>query len=319
MQPINQTSAGTAQLENQARAQGQALQNQYNRQAGQTYGEYQQQRGQANQAYQNLLNYTKNLPNYGQLYGQYQQGQENQLGYNPQTMQNYAKNATTLAETMANLPQAVQQQGNYSGATAGQIAQNYAAQAPQIAQAQAGTNAGLQNYLNMYQAASGAAQQQAQNALAGQQLASQNYQTLYSEANKQMATAGQVLNNIEGLQQQQGYLTAQQVSAYQNARNNYISAQAAAENAAANMISAQANAAKINQQVAYMNKIQGAMQRLYGNNWQVAMAELAQGQSPNVPTAGGQGGININVGGNAPLQSSNLGSLGAAGSGVLQP
>jgi hypothetical protein len=71
-----------------------------------------------------------------------------------------------------------------------------------------------------------------------------------------MQTSGQVLNQIQQLQQQQGYLTANQVSSYQQAYNSYMEAQAAQEQASASMLQAKAQSAQINQQVAMMNAVQ---------------------------------------------------------------
>jgi hypothetical protein len=131
-------------------------------------------------------------------------------------------NATTLSETMAGLPNAVNQMGNYSGATAGQIAQNYGNLAPGIATAQAGNNTALANQQAAY-----AAGQTGANNITGQQLTGAN--DLYTNAVNQMQAIGSVLNNIQNLQQQQGYLTAEQVNQYQSAYNQYQQAQSVAQ------------------------------------------------------------------------------------------
>ena len=69
--PPNQTAAGTAQLEQQARQQGQQLQTQYNQQAGQYSNLYNQQNATANQYGQNLESASQNAPqNYMNYLGQ---------------------------------------------------------------------------------------------------------------------------------------------------------------------------------------------------------------------------------------------------------
>jgi hypothetical protein len=264
--PTNQ--AATSQLIGQAQSKGQQLQNQYDTQSAQTQQQYQQTYGQAQQAYQNLQNYNQQLANtnYGDVFAQRQQQQQGQLGYNPATTQQAATNLTAGENIMAQLPQATNQMGNYSGATAGQETQNYSNMAGNINAQLTNANNALQNQLGMYTAAAGAANQQATQQLAGAQLASQNYQALYTQANQQMATAGQTMTQIEQLQQSQGYATAQQVAAYQGAYNDYIKAQAAAEQASAAMVSAQAQANLQNQQAQYQKMqnqtIQQAMDQI---------------------------------------------------------
>lgn len=226
------SAANTNQLVGQAQSQGNALQQGYNAQVPGLQNQYNQSYNQANQAYGNLLSYNQSLP---QNYLNYTNQIAGQNGYNPQAMTNDMRNATTLSETMANLPQATSQMGNYSGATAGQVASNYARMAPNIATAQAGANTAL----GQQQAAYAAGQTGAQN-ITGQQTS--NYQALYSQANTQMANAGNVMQQIQAQQQNQGYLTAEQVAAYQNAYSGYISAQASAQQASAAMTQAQAYA-----------------------------------------------------------------------------
>lgn len=246
---VNQAVAG-------AQAQGQQLQSQYNQQAGQQYGNYQNATNQANSAYQNLSNYNSSLQDPSQMYSQDLGNAQQMYGFNPQDLLKANQNLANSQTTLANLPQATQQQGNYYGTTAGAMANNYASQAGNIQNVIAGQG----NAVNAFQSVLGATQnqanQQATLGLQGEQLKSQNYQALYSTATQQMQTAGQTLSQIEQLQQQQGYLTAQQVNQYQSAYNGYVAAQAAAEQASASMISAQAQASQVNQQVAMMQQVQ---------------------------------------------------------------
>ena len=64
-----------------------------------------------------------------------------------------------------------------------------------------------------------------------------------------MQTSEKAMNDIETLQQNQGYATAQQVSAYQNAYSNWVTAQANAESAAASMLTAQSTKALNDQKI----------------------------------------------------------------------
>ena len=213
------SASNTATLTQNAIQNGNNLQNQYNSQAATQYGNYTGAQNNANSAYGNLSSLTSSLPsNYLNYTNQIAQAN----GYNPQTLQNSLNNATTLSETMAGLPNAVNQMGNYSGATAGQIAQNYGNLAPGIATAQAGNNTALANQQAAY-----AAGQTGANNITGQQLTGAN--DLYTNAVNQMQAIGSVLNNIQNLQQQQGYLTAEQVNQYQSAYNQYQQAQSVAQ------------------------------------------------------------------------------------------
>lgn len=275
MSPTSQ--ANTNQLINQAEATGSQLQNQYNTQSAQTQQQYQDTYNQANQAYQNLQGYNNQIANtnYGQVYQQNETAQQQQLGYDPAQAKQAndlalqaVQGATTAENIMGALPQATNQMSNYSGATAGQVAGNYANMSQNInAQATNASNL-LQNaqgeqgaMTGEFNAAAGAANQQVTQQLAGQTLASQNYQALYSNATQEMQTAGQTMTQIEQLQQQQGYVTAQQVAAYQNAYNGYISAQASAEQASAAMVQAKASANLANQQAAYQQMQNSTLQQ----------------------------------------------------------
>lgn len=257
----------------QAQAQGQALQNQYNQQAGQQYGVFQNSQNQANQAYQNYQNYNNTLGNYGDKYGQYLTGAQQMYGFNPADLLQANKTLANTQTTLANLPQAVQQQGNYYGTTAGAQTNNYANQAGSLQAVLAGQTNAVNAYKDVLGATQNQANQQATLGLQGEQLKSQNYSNLYQNSVSQMQTAGQVLNQLQTLQQQQGYVTAQQVKAYQDAYSQYVSAQAAATQASAAMIQAQAQAAQINQQIsafdAYKNS--PAYQNYLGNGTNITI------------------------------------------------
>lgn len=289
----NPVNPYTSQISS-AMNQGQQNQAALNNQVTQLQGQQGQSYNQANSAYGNLTNYANTLP---QNYMSDMSQIGGMMGYNPSTTQHAAQGLTSAENIMNALPGAVNQMGNYSGATAGQVAQNYGNMAGNISGQVTNANNALQNQLGMF----GQMQTGAQN-ITGQQEAA--YGTAYSTAVNQYQQASSVMSNIENLQQQQGYVTAHQVQAYNAA---YASQQAAQQSAATAYAQAQSGA-QTQQQVGYMSNIQQAMQSLYGNNWQVALAELSKGANPNVPTAS----PNITTSTGTPAPSMALG--GAAGS-----
>ena len=232
--------SSTAQLNNDvtgAMNQGAANQSMYNAQVPQLQSQYNQAQGQANQygsQYSNFLNqlpqnYTSDMNQIGSM-----------MGYNPQTTQNAAQGLTSAENIMGALPQAVNQMGNYSGATAGQVAQNYGNMAGNISQQVTNANNALQNQLGMF----GQMQTGAQN-ITGQQTT--GYGQLYSTAVNQMQTAAQTMQQIETLQQSQGTATAGQIASYNQAYQSYQQAQlAAAQIAEASKATTPAAAAKSN-------------------------------------------------------------------------
>ena len=284
MNPNLTTQAGTQQLINQAYQQGQALQNQFNQQSSQLQGQYGQdvnaanyQRGvannqlsQANSAYQNLLNYTQNLPStytkdIGTVGGA--------LGYNPALTSAASQNSANIAEAYANVPRAAQQMSNYSGATAGQETQNLSNMASNLSGANAQANQLYQNQLAAQANVLGGVNQIVNNQqtgygnlLTGANATLQGANQLYSNAVNQMQTAGQTMQQIESLQQQQGVLTSQQVTAYQNAYTNYMQAKAAAaaSYAAANASNAKARASNLASYGAYQKLMPTMAQRQGG-------------------------------------------------------
>lgn len=243
------------QQANVAQAQGQARQRALDTQARQAQGQYGQTFNQANQAYGNLLNYTKNLQSGQDLYNQQLNQAQNQYGFNPGDLLKANQAIARTQTTLANLPQAIQQQGNYYGTTAGSEAANYGAQAGNLN----AVEQGQANAANAFQQTLAATQNQANQAAAlglqSQQLGSQNYQALYSQANQQAATAAQNMQAIEGMAQQQGYLTAEQTAQYWNSYNGYVSANAAAKQASAALISANASAQLQNLEYQQLQKL----------------------------------------------------------------
>lgn len=237
MNPTLMSQAGTQGLISHAYQQGQALQNQYNQQAGQLQGQYQTDvnqknaaYNQANSAYGNLLNYTQNLPStYMQDIGSVGRS----LGYNPALTSTASQNSANLAEAYANAPKAVQQMGNYSGATAGQETQNLNNMSGQLSGASAQANQLYQNQLAAQQNVLGGVNTLVNNQTTGYSNALTGASNIYQGATSAMQSAGQTMASIENLQQKQGYVTAEQMNQYQSAYNGYVTAQAAAQKAAA--------------------------------------------------------------------------------------
>jgi len=232
---------------NRVQQNGANLQNQFNQQAGTATAQYGQdvnnsnaQRQQANSAYGNLLNYTNNLPSYRNMYQNYFNQSTSALGYNAKTTQNAANNLTAGENIMSSLPQAANQAGNYSGATAGQVSQDYQNMSNSINRMVTNANNAMKNQLGMYNAAQGYATGASNTAINGETAKIGGYNDLLTGANatyqnavNQQNIASQQMNNIEKLQANQGYLTAEQTTAYQNARSNYLQSQAALQQAAA--------------------------------------------------------------------------------------
>jgi hypothetical protein len=229
---------------------GSQLQSQYNKQASQQYSAYQNTQKQANSAYSNLSNYNKGMADPQQLYNQAVSQAQAAQGFDPHTLATATQNLTQSQNALGALNTAAQQGVNGYGLTGAQLAGRYASMTQPLQGVVSAQNNAVGNLQQLYQNSLTQGQQSASLGFQGEQLKSQNYQSLYQNAVGQMQTTGQTLKEIENLQQQQGYLTAQQVSAYQNAYSGYVSAQAAQQQASAAMVQAQAQSHLNNQQAA---------------------------------------------------------------------
>lgn len=206
--------------------------NQFNNQSQQYGGQYEASRQAANTAQQNLQNYTNNMADPGQLYGQYLQNAQQMYGFNPQDLLRANKALANTQTTIANLPQAVAQQGNYYGTTAGAQTNNYAQQAGNlngVLQGQANAAGAFQNVLGATQQQ---ANQQATLGYQGEQLKSQNLESLYNNALSQQTAAKDQMQYFANLYQQQGSLSAQQAAQYGAAQASYAQASQASAQAA---------------------------------------------------------------------------------------
>lgn len=244
------TQAATNTDVSNAYSQGQQLQNLYNTQSTQLAGQYQDAYGGAQNAQSQLQGYTNQIAgqNYGNVYGQDLSQAQSMYGFDPTQLLKANQALANTNTTLANLPQAAQQQGNYYGTTAGQQAGNYSNMAGNLN----GVLAGQTNAVNAYQqvlaATQNQANQQTTQQLNGQQLALTGYNNAAGNATNIMQQAQSAMSNIEQLAQQQGGATAQQVAAYQNAYSQLVSAQAASTTAGATSQLDAAQAALLNQQ-----------------------------------------------------------------------
>lgn len=201
-----------------------------------------------NQAAQNtmgaqnsLSDYQKNMVDPAKMYGNYLQGAQQMYGFNPQDLLQAQKSMANTNTTIANLPQASQQQGNYYGTTAGAMANNYQQQAGNLQALLAGQG----NAVNAYQGVLGATQNQANQqaglGLQGQQLNVQALNDILSNALGFQNSQGNMVTNARGEQSDYGsYLNAQQ-----QARAAIMSAQAQQQSAAASAAYNQQQAAQI--------------------------------------------------------------------------
>lgn len=179
--------------------------------------------GEADAARKNLENYSRNIQDYGKLYEQNLGQAEQRYGFNPADLQKAQRALAVTNTTIANLPEAIRQAGNYYGTTTGGFTNAYQQAAGRLQ----GLAAGQSNMVNSYQAAIAASQALA-NAQAGY--------TVMSEKQKQEA-----LNQIadyalksQGLSQELqigagGYQTGIAEAQSQRLQAQAIAAQAAAQ------------------------------------------------------------------------------------------
>ena len=219
---------------NNARNQGNALQNQYNQQAGQAQGQYQQAYGQQQNAASQLQDYTKQIAgqNYGNIYGQDLSNAQSMYGFDPKSLALANKNLLQTQTAMQYAPQASTQAGNYYGGTAGQAENAYQNMAGNLNTTLANQSNAVGQYQNLLSATQNQANQQTTQQLAGQAQALGGYEAVAQNYTNIANNAAQTMTAIEKLQQDQGTVTAGQITAYQNAYSNYVTAQAAASQAA---------------------------------------------------------------------------------------
>jgi hypothetical protein len=264
------SAAYETQRVNQAQNLGSTLQAQDNAGVANTQGQFNQANANANTTYGNMSNYISNLPSYRNLYQNYFKNGSSALGYNPSTTQSAANNLTAGENIMSNLPAEANQAGNYSGATAGQVAQNYQNMAGAINPMLANANHAMTNQLGMYNAANTFANNASNTAISGEQAKLGGYNNLYGDVNQQMGNIGNVLNNYVTNQQTQGTATQNQISHAQGSYANYLQSSAAAN-------ASNAQAAQTTQQVNMANQVHSLVNTIMGGN--ATPAQKAQAQA----------------------------------------
>lgn len=276
---------------NQAQSAGNANQQALNAQSSQLQGQYGQSVNNANSAQTNATNAANSVENGGQLYGQNLATQEQQTGFNPQDLTTANKNLTAIQNQVAYAPTAAQQTGNYYGTTAGGTSNIYSGLMQNLNPGLTNATNSVGNLTNEYGQLTNAANQQAGLTVQSEQNKASDLASVYANAVSQMQAAGSTMSNIENLQQQQGFITAQTAAQYQNAYSNYISAQAAAQNASAAMLTAQAGSQLTNAQTVAQKALNTANANLNNpqssNNSSIAGVFGGGGNLQGVPVKAG--------------------------------
>ncbi len=231
-----------------------------------------------------LQNYQATMPDLQKVYQGALGGAQQMYGFNPQDLAKAQKVLAQTQTTLANLPQAVQQQGNYYGTTAGQVANNYAQQSGVLQNVLAGQT----NAVGQYQSLLGATQAQAQQEQAAQAAYEQN----------RLGALQNLVANALGFQTQQQNqegVTQTQMSNYGGYLNALRNAQAAMVGARGQAASGQAALIQAQQAVQQYNAIKSAAQALYGNQWASALGQMLSGGQVTVPQAGRPNNSNSNL------------------------
>ena len=226
---------------NAARTQGNALQNQFNQQANQSYGQYQQAYGQQQGAQSTLADYSKQLANQnaGDQYKQAFQSYQQQYAPNLQNvMSSDMASAGQLGGQLSQANQQFNQAGGVGGygLSAGQLGNYEQGVLQPLQTGLTSTNAQLNAANQVFGNLSSAANQQTTQQLAGQQQGLSGYEAAAQNATNIAQQAASTMQDIELLQQNQGRVTSDQITNYQNAYSTYIQAQAAAQSASAQML-----------------------------------------------------------------------------------
>lgn len=194
---------------------------------------YNQAAGNTQAAQNNLSSYQKNMVDPSQMYAQNLTNAQQMYGFDPKALLAANQNLAHTQTVMANLPQAVQQQGAYYGTTAGAEANNYAQQQGNLQPVLAGQTNAVNAYQNVLAATQQQANQQATLGYQGEELNVNALQNLVANA-----------LGYQGQQQQQEGVAQNEQSGYGTYLNALKQAQAAQESASASMIQAQTQQAQ---------------------------------------------------------------------------
>lgn len=235
---------------------------------------FDQARATTQQRQNELSNYRGTMQDPAQMYSNYLGQAQNMYGFDPKQLLKSQQNLSNTQTTLANLPQAAQQQGGYYGATAGSIANNYAQQAGNLQAVLSGQGNAVNAYKDVLGATQNQANQQSQLGFQGQQL---NVQALTS-----------ILQNALGMQTEQG----NQVGRAQEQQAGYGAYLNAQQQAQAAMLGAQAQqttagaTANYNNQQANQIAYNMDLQRQYAAKQQQASKPVVK-TSPSKPSNSG--------------------------------
>ena len=217
---------------NDAQAAGNARQQALNTQSGQLQNNYGQAQTAANTAQQTAASTAAGIQDSGKLYGGYLTAAQNAAGFDPHALTVANQNLITAQNQIANAPMAAQQTGGGYGALAGGATNAYAGMMSNLNPALTNATNSASTFANQNQQYQTQANQQAGLTLQSQTAKASAAAAVYQQSVSQMNVAGQTMTTIEAQAQQQGYLTAEQTTAYQNAYSQYVAAQAQASQAA---------------------------------------------------------------------------------------
>lgn len=195
-----------------------ALQTQFGQQAQQYGTQYDQARNQAQSAYGNLNDFQHNMQSGADIYNQQLQAANQNAGYDPRNLQAAQSQVSQIQGILGGLPRAVQAQNANYGATAGDVAGQYATEAGNLNQSLNLANTSAANELQKMQAGLAGAQTGTQAGLQGQQNKLSALNQTYQAAQQQMKAAQDMQTFFADLYSKQGYLDAQQASAYAQAK-----------------------------------------------------------------------------------------------------
>lgn len=262
----------------EAGQRGARLQQQYDTQATQRTGEYDVAQREAQRAQQAYGAYN---PRSGQdIYRENLGAMEQRYGFDPTALARANQNLLRTQVAMEYAPQSAQQMGNYYGQTAGQTQQAYNNIAENLNQTMGNQQAAVNSYVSLIAATQGAAKDIAAAEIETQGQKLEQLKGVAANAQSLMATASTTMTEIMKLQQQQGFITAQEQATLQNARNDYLKAQAAQTAAAAEMIKANAAARTADESIKQYNQLETAFKGIYGPNFAAAIAYIMKGVMP---------------------------------------
>lgn len=270
-------------------------------------GAYNSDSSAATTANQNLQNYQQSMQGGTDMYNQQLGGAESSLGFNPADLSAAQNALATTQTTIANLPKAVAQQGNYYGTTAGSEANNMSQASGNLQGLLNGQTNQVAAQGNIYNSALTQANQATQAGQQGQQMQLTALQGIYSNAADQQKTALSQLQNLQNLYQQQGQFNASQQAVYEQANAALETANAAMATSAAQINQLNSQAALYGSQTAGQNITNQSNQNLLN---QATSVQNSQTNPITNPYSSPGMGVLRTPGQSSTQSSSNNGSIG---------